>query len=131
MDKKYIDLFRELAQATAVSAEQVMEYDNTQEDKKGFETAKIMRDDFQQLVETIKNAGNNYAPTQPEAARLLVGAMIITNQLYNKANTLKQAVANYQSDIIPKLQKIVDEAGSDNEKAKQIANEIFIIENNE
>jgi len=40
-----------------------MEYDNTQEDKKGFETAKIMRDDFQQLVETIKNAGNNYAPT--------------------------------------------------------------------
>ena len=130
MDKKYVTLFKDLAQTTAMSAESVMEYDRKINDEKGLETATIMRDDFQNLVDIIKAAGDDYAPTQPEAAKLLVGAMVMVNQLQNKMNTFKQAITGYQTDVIPKLRKIVDEAGSDNEKAKQMANEIFIIEDN-
>ena len=33
MDKRYIELFKDLAQATAVSAEQVMEYDQKKGDE--------------------------------------------------------------------------------------------------
>lgn len=130
MDKKYVTLFKDLAQATAISAESVMEYDRKIDDEKGLETATVMRDDFQKLVDIIKEAGDDYAPTQPEAARLLVGAMVMVNQLQDKINTLRKAVTGYQTDVIPKLQKIVDEAGPDNEKAKQMANEIFVIEDN-
>ena len=131
MDKKYITLFRELAQATAASAETVMDYDRQQGDEKGLETATVMRDDFQKLVDSIREGGDDYAPTQGEAARLLVGAMVMVNQLQDKVNTIRKAIAGYQTDLIPKLQKIVDEAGNDDDEARKMANELFIIENEE
>lgn len=131
MDKKYITLFRELAQATAASAESVMDYDRQKGDEKGLETATIMRNDFQELADLITAAGDDYMPTQPETAKLLVGAYVMVNQLQDKINALKKAMVGYQTDIIPKLKKIVDEAGADEEKAKQMANELFIIENKE
>lgn len=127
MDKKYITLFKDLAQATAASAESVMDYNRSQNDEKGLSTATIMRDDFQALVDTIQEAGDNYAPTQPEAARLLVGAMVIVNQLQDKVNALRKAITGYQTDVIPKLQEIVDNAGSDDDLARKMANEKFII----
>lgn len=131
MDKRYVTLFKDLAQATANSAEQVMEYDREKGDDKGLETATTMRDDFQNLVNIIKEAGDDYAPTQPEAARLLVGAMIMANQLQDKVKTLNQAINGYKTDVVPKLQRIVDEAGTDDELARKIANEVFIIKNAE
>jgi len=127
MDKKYITLFKDLAQATAASAESVMDYNRSQNDEKGLSTATIMRDDFQTLVDTIQEAGDNYAPTQPEAARLLVGAMVMVNQLQDKVNALRKAITGYQTDVIPKLQEIVDNAGSDDDLARKMANEKFII----
>ena len=50
MDKKYVTLFKDLAQATAASAESVMDYDRSQNDEKGLKTATIMRDDYQKLT---------------------------------------------------------------------------------
>ena len=131
MDKKYVILFKDLAKATAISAESVMDYDRQKDDKKGLETATIMRDDFQALVDIIDKAGDDYAPTQPEAARLLVGAMIMVNQLQDKINTLRKAMTGYQTDVIPKLKEIVETAGTDDELARKMANEKFIIENKE
>lgn len=131
MDKKYITLFRDLAQATAASAESVMDYNRSKNDEKGLSTATIMRDDFQALVDVIKEAGDDYAPTQPEAARLLVGAMVMVNQLQDKVNALRKAITGYQTDVIPKLQEIVDKAGSDNELARKMANEKFVIKEQE
>lgn len=128
MDKKYITLFKELAKAVAVSAETVMEYDRGKGDEKALETATTMRDDYQNLFETISNSGDDYSPTKVEAAKLLVGTMIMVNQLQDKINNLKKAVTGYQNDIIPKLQYIVDNANTD-EDAYQMANEKFIIKN--
>lgn len=103
MDKKYVTLFKDLAKATAISAESVMEYDRQKSDDKGLETATILRDDFEDLTAIIEKAGDDYVPTQPEAARLLVGAIIMVNQLQDKINTLHKAMTGYQTDIIPKL----------------------------
>lgn len=127
MDKKYITLFKNLAQATAASAEQVMDYDKTKGDEKGFETAQIMRDDYQELADRVTD---DFVLTKNDAARLLVAAMIQTNQLQDRMNLLRQAMTGYQSDVIPKLQEIVDKAETD-EDALKMANEKFIIENNE
>ena len=124
MDKKYIELFKTLAQATTVSAEQVMDYDKAQGDEKGLQTATTMRDDFQELFDRINE---DFILSKSDAARLLVGAMIQVNQLQDRINALKKAMTGYQTDIIPKLQEIVDNAEND-KMANQIANEKFIIE---
>lgn len=129
MDKKYVNLFKSLAQATAASAEQVMDYDREKGDEKGLETATIMRDDYQALAESIDNLGEEYQINKGDIARLLVGAMIQVNQLQDRINNLKQAMAGYQTDVIPKLQEILDTA-KDDEDASNLANQKFIIENN-
>jgi len=123
MDKKYITLFKDLAQATAVSAEAVMDYDREKGDEKGLETATTMRDDFQELAGRITD---DYEMTQPDAARLLVAAMIQLNQIQDRINNLKNAMAGYQSDVVPKLQDIVDNAKEEG-AAAQMANEKFVI----
>ena len=123
MDKKYITLFKELAQATAASAETVMDYDRDKGDQKGLDTATIMRDDYQALAEKLDE---KYQINKADSAKLLVGAMIITNQLQDRINNLKKAITGYQTDVIPKLQRIVDEAKNDEEVTK-MANELFII----
>lgn len=127
MDKKYIELFKSLAQATAVSAEQVMEYDKAKEDEKGLQAATTMRDDFQELFDKINE---DFILSKSDAARLLVGAMIQVNQLQDRINNLKRAMTGYQTDVIPKLQEIVDNA-KDDEMANQMADEKFIIKDNE
>lgn len=124
MDKKYIVLFKDLAQATAASAEQVMDYDREKGDEKGLATATTMRDDFQDLASKID--GDDYVPTKADAARLLVGAMIQLNQIQDRLNNLKKAMTGYQSDVLPKLQAVVD--AEDDEAAGKIANEKFVIE---
>ena len=125
MDKQYITLFRDLAQATAASAEAVMDYDREKGDEKGLATATTMRDDFQTLVSSIDNLKLDYQLNKSDAARLLVGAMIQVNQLQDRINNLKKAMTGYQTDVIPKLQAVVD--AENDEAASKIANEKFII----
>ena len=123
MDKKYITLFKELAQATAASAEMVMDYDREKGDEKGLETATAMRDDYEKLKDAVE--AEDYVLTKSDAARLLVAAMIQVNQLQDRINNLKMAMVGYQDDVVPKLQSIVD--ASSNEEAAQLADEKFVI----
>lgn len=127
MDKKYIELFKNLAQTTAATAEQVMDYDREHGDNQGLETAIFMRDDFQELANRMNN--DEYTLVKNDAAKLIVGVMIVVNQLQTRIDTIKTAINGYQNDVLPKLQRIVDEAQND-EEANKIANEEFIIENN-
>jgi len=129
MDKKYIELFKNLAQATAVTAEQVMDYDHSKNDEKGYDTAKIMRDDYQALTDSIDSLSEKYQPTKSDIAKLLVAAMVQTNQLQNRIDALKKAMTGYQTDVIPKLQEVLDKAENDDD-AVRLAEEKFIIEDN-
>jgi len=130
MDKKYVLLFKDIAKATVISASSVMDYNREKGDEKGLETATLMRNDFQNLVNVIEAAGDDYVPTQPEAARLLVGSYVMANQLNDKIKAINKAITGYKDDVIPKLQKIVDEAGTDEALAKKMANEFFVIKDN-
>ena len=127
MDKQYIELFKELARSAAVSAEQVMDYDHEQNDEKGFETAKLMRDDYEALYDRLTD---DYILTKDDAAKLLVSVMVQLNNIQSRVTALRKAITGYQTDIIPKLQEIIDNAKSD-EDATKIAEEKFVIENNE
>ena len=123
MDKKYITLFKDLAQAIAATAESVMDYDRQKEDEKALEAATIMRNDYQELASKIND---DYVLTKRDAAKLLVGAMIQANQLQDRMNNIKRAMAGFQTDVIPKLQMMVD--AEDDEAVAKLANEKFIIQ---
>lgn len=126
MDKSYITLFNELARATAVTSEQVMDYDHEKGDEKGFQTAMTMRDDYEALKDRINET---YEMNKADAAKLLVAAYIQISQLQDRMEALKKALTGYQTDVLPKLQSIVDEAKTD-EDAIKMANEKFIVEDN-
>jgi thymidine kinase len=76
-------------------------------------------------IEYIKNASDH--------VEILCGGMgcgkthQLINEMQDRINNLKKAITGYQTDVIPKLQKIVDEAKNDEEVTK-MANELFIIE---
>lgn len=127
MDKKYIELFKNLAQASAATAEQVMDYDRQKNDEKGLETATIMRDDFQELAGRVDTP--DYVINKSDATKFLVAAMIQVNQLQDRIESLKRAMTGYQTDVIPKLQSVVE--SETEEAAVQIAEEKFILESNE
>jgi len=128
MDKKYIELFKELARATAVAAEQVMDYDKEKKDDKGFDTAKMMRDDFEALHEKISAETFDGELTKAEYAKMLVGCYVIVGNLQDRIVALQKAVAGYQTDIVPKLSKIIE---ADTEEAAQtLAKELLIISEN-
>lgn len=128
MHSKYLDLFKELTRATAVAAEQVMDYDQAKNDEKGFDTAKTMRDDFEALNEKLNDKSFDGTLTKAEYAKLLVGCYVIVGNLQDRIEALRKAVAGYQSDLVPKLSKIID--AEDDESAQKIADEQFVIETN-
>ena len=127
MNDKYITLFKELAQTNATTAETVMEFNRSNNDEEGLKTATMMRDDFQNLASKIDE---NYQFTKNDIAKLTVASMIVTNQIKDKIDTLKSALAGYQTDLIPKLQEILEKA-EDDEAVMKLAEEKFIIESNE
>lgn len=131
MDKTYLTLFTELAHASEVIAEQVMELNKSHQDDKGIETAQIMRDDFAQLYDMMRK--EDFDPNtleKREYAKLLVGAIIVANQLDNKIKAEQKALDGYKIDTIPKLERIVNETNSQ-EEIQALSNELFAIKSEE
>ena len=131
MDKTYLTLFTELAHASEVIAEQVMELNKSHQDDKGIETAQIMRDDFAQLYDMMRK--EDFDPNtlgKREYAKLLVGAIIVANQLDNKIKAEQKALDGYKIDTIPKLERIVNETNSQ-EEIQALSNELFAVKSEE
>jgi hypothetical protein len=130
MDKKYVQLFKELTRATAVASEQVMDYDKSKNDEEGFKAAQRLRDDYENLNQEIVEGGDEWVPDKSQATKLLLASMIQITQLKDKIEALHKAMVGYNTDLVPKLQEIVD-AAADDEAAKKMANEKFILDDNE
>lgn len=121
MDNKYISLFSELTKANIMFAEQVEKYDRQLNDEKGANNAQLMREDFMLLDNRITDGStlqkNDYV-------KLLVCALTVSNSLLEKIKTYQTALQGYKTDLIPKLQRIVEEASTD-EEAQNLADELF------
>ena len=125
MDKKYLQLFIELAHAVETLSEQVMEYDRKKNDEKGEQTAQSMRDDYAKLYDKLRS--DNVVLTKSEYAKLLVAAYIIVNNIEDRIKGERKAIEGYKIDIIPKLSRINDETTNDAD-ASALAEEIFKIQ---
>lgn len=124
MHEKYLILFKELAKATEIIAEQVIEYDHQKKDENGEKTASIMRKDFADLNDRLDN--KDYQITLADYAKLFVAAYVVSNNLESKIKNEQLALDGYNNDLIPKLSRITSETKTD-EEAQKLAFELFQI----
>lgn len=122
MTTNYINLFTTLAQAAETTAERLIELNKQKRDEKGAAVATTMREDYAALYDKL--SANEKELTRAEYAKLLVAALIATNNLEDRIKQLQTAIEGYKVDAIPKLQRIIDETKTD-EEALKLANEIF------
>jgi len=127
MSNEYLTLFKELAHAVELLAEQVMEYDHEHNDEGGEKTAQIMRDDFAALASKFDS--ENPAFERNDFIKLLTGVYIIVNNLQDKITNIRKTIDGYNTNVGAKLQRIMNETTSD-EEAAQLANELFNIQQN-
>lgn len=125
MNETYITLFREIANAMERTSEQAMEYNKNNNDTKGYETAQLMRDDYAKLHDRLAESNfNSDSITRAEYAKLLVGAYLVAQNLEQRIETENKALRGYKIDIIPKLDRIMNETEND-EQVLKLASELF------
>lgn len=120
MDIRYKQLFTLLSQSIANLAEEVMNIHEKNNEEKEQHTAQIMRDDFLDVHDKLTN---DEQLTKSDFARLLVGAIIITNQLDSRIKNEQKALEGYKVDIIPKLDQINNAETA--EAALELAEQLF------
>ena len=125
MDKKYIELFSELTQKMAVCAEQVEAYENQNGNKKNTDISKEMKEKYLRLYAKINET---YEMTKEDAVSLYVAASIMAQRIEQQIKDLKTALVGYQTDLIPKLERVID--AKTEEASRLIAKEKFILDSN-
>ena len=127
MDKKYKLLFSLMAHSTANIAEQVMNlHKENGDEERQYNAAVTMRDDFLNLYEKLNS---EESLTKADYARLLVGSIIVANQIDSRIKTDQTALRGYKTDIIPKLDQI--NQADDEESALKLAEELFQVKEEE
>ena len=121
MDSRYLELFTLIAQQIANLAEQVMNDHQDKGESKEQETAQTMRDDYLNLHDKLTS---NQELNKADYARILVGAIIITNQLTTRIQNEQKALDGYKLDIIPKLDQINN---TNSDEVPSLAAKLFTI----
>lgn len=122
MDNKYIELFGLVARTVSNLAEQVMEEHHKNNDEAEEKNAETMRNDFLNLYYKLNDP--NAVLDKPDYARLLIGTIIVTNQLDARIKREEDALRGYKVDIIPKLDRINN---AESDSVAELAEELFSI----
>lgn len=126
MDKNYQKLFQQVSLAASTTAEQVIELNKKNQDEKGEKTAQIMLNDYNRLYDILNDENFDYKSlNKNDYAKLLVATIIVTNNLTDRIKLEEKVLRDYKINVLPKLQRIVDEATNDLEAAN-LSNELFI-----
>jgi hypothetical protein len=124
MEKTFLKLFTEVAHAVEILSEKVMEYNKSKQDTKGFEAAEKMREEYSKLYDTLRAEDfNENQITRQDVIRILIGSIIIAQNLESQREALTKSVKGYK-DTISKLQEIVDNSTTDDE-AKNLLEKTF------
>lgn len=124
MDKTYITLLSEIARATELTAEQVMDLNKKNGDLKGYGTSKTMRDNYSDLYNRMRAKDfDSTTLTKNDYCQLAVGAIIMSEQIEKKIAAEQRVLQGYKQDTIPKLDRIIN--CETDEEAVKLAEEIF------
>ena len=119
MNEKYKTLFALIAQNRESVADRAMEDDKAKNDMQAYKTAKEMRSKYARLHDLLTSKTVDYVPVKNDIIDLYIGANIILQQIRARIQKEQAAVLGYETDLIPKLKKAM-------ENEDQIA-EIFTI----
>lgn len=119
MNDKYKYLLSLIAQNMESVAERAMEDDKAKNDMQAYKTAKEMRSKYARLHDLLTSKTVDYVPVKNDIIDLYIGANIILQQIRARIQKEQAAVLGYETDLIPKLKKAM-------ENEDQIA-EIFTI----
>lgn len=122
MDDSYKSLFIELCRSAQVLAEQVMDYDKKYDDTEGYKTAEAMRNDYQQVEDSLKGEA---ALGYNEYVKLLAAGYIVINNLQDRVTEYQKAIDGYKTVVIPKLSRIMEEGKDNPEVFNKLVNELF------
>ena len=119
MNEKYKTLLALIAQNMESIAERAMEDDKKKNDMQAYKTAKEMRSKYARLHDLLTSKTVEYIPIKNDVIDLYIGTNIILQQIKLRIRKEQEAVLGYETDLIPKLKKAM-------ENEEQIA-EIFTI----
>jgi len=95
--------------------------------RKAEQTAQSMRDDYIKLYDKMRaDDFKAESLTKSDYARLLVGVLIIVNNLETRISNEQKAVKNYKEEIVTRLERVVNECKTD-EESQKLAEELFTI----
>ena len=124
MDESYKSLFIELARSAQILAERVMNYDKKNNDKEGYKTAEMMRNDYIRMEDLIKE---NKVLEYNDYMKLLAATYMVVNNLQDQINSYQKAINGYKTTVIPKLSRIMEEAKDNPEKLNELVENLFKI----
>ena len=125
MNKQYEQLFTELAHATELLAERALELNNKNADEKGIKAAQTMRENYAELYDCMKKKSFDFdSLARKDYAQLLISAVIAVRQLEKNKEDVARAISGYKVDLIPKLERLVNETKTDDE-VKILAKQLF------
>ena len=122
MDNSYKTLFIEMCKSATVLAERVMDYDKKQNDEKGYQTAEMMRNDYQRLSDLLI-AGTEL--TYNDYVKLLAAGYMVVNNLQSEVEMQQKAIRGYKTNILPKLNRIMEETKDKPEEMAKLVEELF------
>lgn len=125
MDAKYVKLFTEIARTISILSENVMDYNKEHNDEHGYEASETMRNEYTNLWHKLED-NPNITLTRAEYAKIYIGSLIIVEQIESKIEKDKIALAGYKSDMVPKLEQIMNQTKNDSE-AEKLSEKIFQI----
>lgn len=126
MDKKYVELFTQIAKTTSILSNQVAEYDHKNNNEKGAQDAISMKNDFQALADKLSaDDFDTNSLTLSDFRKILVGGLIVSNNISTRMAVMKKIMTEY-SNVISKMQRIVDECHTQEDIIK-LSNELFSI----
>lgn len=116
MEEKYLKLFKEIVRAVEIISEQAMEYEKNNSNEKGIQTAGIMRTDYSKLYDKMDS--RNFELTdlkKSDLSKILIATFIVSNNLEERIKKENQALHSYKINIIPKLDRIINENQTEEE----------------
>ena len=129
MNEKYLQLFTELAHSLELLTERAMEEEKEAGNAEALQTAITMRKNYMEIYDKLR--GDKVTKlTISDFAHLYVAAGILVNQLESKKKTIDKAIQGYKIDVLPKLNRILNEC-KDDFSVIRLAKELFSIEEEE
>lgn len=125
MDAKYVKLFTEIARTISILSENVMDYNKEHNDEHGYEASETMHNEYTNLWHKLED-NPNITLTRAEYAKIYIGSLIIIEQIESRIEKDKIALAGYKSDMVPKLEQIMNQTKNDSE-AEKLGKKIFQI----